>query len=444
MTESGTGKPALAPRFNWWVAITLIALITMTHGVFGLLYATRISPQAGHGLLSISGDAYLQSFHGWNTDNEQDATGFNRTAVSILHTGLPYSRHGTLILRTVVYSYFVAICYAIGGIRFLPVLIAQAILSGLAGAVLADAASRLCGGRIAASFIVAALYLMNLRVAMYAGYIVPVILTLFFLSIAFWSIAGSTKDSLPRWVALPLILGVYTSSTFFVVALVGAVWLFLRRRAKIQAAAIVLFVALKFVITWSNVAGRVAEPNRAADRGGIFWLSNNPYYDRMRPWSLWEWRGANPWSTWKMSDEERERYADYLARSGQNELRAALLWIRENPGHYSQVCLARLRTEFSPYTGEMSPRSRLISTAVWLLVFPAGFYALWRRRHMDSTEFVLWMVSAVFAFATFVTEEPYLRYRVPVDLLLTAFAGLIYCEWLAGLRRANPSNAEGG
>jgi len=205
-----------------------------------------------------------------------------------------------------------------------------------------------------------------------------------------------------------------------------------------------LFVALKFVITWSNVAGRVAEPNRAADRGGIFWLSNNPYYDRMRPWSLWEWRGANPWSTWKMSDEERERYADYLARSGQNELRAALLWIRENPGHYSQVCLARLRTEFSPYTGEMSPRSRLISTAVWLLVFPAGFYALWRRRHMDSTEFVLWMVSAVFAFATFVTEEPYLRYRVPVDLLLTAFAGLIYCEWLAGLRRANPSNAEGG
>jgi hypothetical protein len=431
------------PRLNWGVAIALVALIAVAHGVFGLLYATSISPQARHGLLSISGDAYLQSFLGWNTDNEQDATGFNRAALSILHTGLPYSRHGTLILRTAVYSYFVAICYALGGICFLPVVIAQAILSGLTGAVLAAAASRLCGGRMAVRSIVAALYLVNLRVAMYVGYIVPLILTLFFLSIAFWSITGSTKGSRPKWVALPLILGVYTSSTFFVVALVGAAWLLFRRRAMIQAAAIVLFVALKFVITWSNVAGRATEPNRAADRGGIFWLSNDPYYDRMRPWSLWEWRGANPWSTWKMSDEERDRYAAYLARSGQNELRAALLWIRENPGHYAQVCLARLRTEFSPYTGEMSPRNRLVSTVVWLLIFPAGFYGLWQMRHAASAGFLFWMITAMFTFATFVTEAPDLRYRMPIDLLLTAFAGGAYCEWLARLRRANRSNTPG-
>jgi hypothetical protein len=432
------------PRLNWGVAVTLVALIATVHGAFGLLYATSISPQARPGLLSSSGDAYLQRFLGWNTDNEQDATGFNRTALSILHTGLPYSRHGTLILRTAVYSYFVAICYALGGIRFLPIVIAQAILSGLTGTVLAAAASRLCGGRMAVRVVVAALYLVNLRVAMYVGYIVPLIPTLFFLSVAFWSMAGSTKDSPPKWVALTLILGSYTSSTFFVVALVGAAWLLLRRRATIQAAAIVLFVALKFVITWSNVAGRVAEPNRAADRGGIFWLSNDPYYDRMRPWSLWEWRGANPWSTWKMSDEERDRYASYLARSGQNELRAALLWIRENPGHYTQVCLARLRTEFSPYTGEMSPRNRLVSTVVWLLIFPSGFYALWRARRADSAEFVLWMITAMFTFATFVTEAPDLRYRMPVDHLLTAFAGGAYCEWLNCLRRANPSKAAGG
>jgi len=444
MAEPGTAKPSPMPRLNWGVAVTLVALIATVHGAFGLLYATSISPQARPGLLSSSGDAYLQRFLGWNTDNEQDATGFNRTALSILHTGLPYSRHGTLILRTAVYSYFVAICYALGGIRFLPIVIAQAILSGLTGTVLAAAASRLCGGRMAVRVVVAALYLVNLRVAMYVGYIVPLIPTLFFLSVAFWSLAGSTKDSPPKWVALPLILGTYTSSTFFVVALVGAAWLLLRRRATIQAAAIVLFVALKFVITWSNVAGRAAEPNRAADRGGIFWLSNDPYYDRMRPWSLWEWRGANPWSTWKMSDEERDRYASYLARSGQNELRAALLWIRENPGHYTQVCLARLRTEFSPYTGEMSPRNRLVSTVVWLLIFPSGFYALWRARRADSAEFELWMITAMFTFATFVTEAPDLRYRMPVDHLLTAFAGGAYCEWLNCLRRANPSKAAGG
>ena len=427
-------------RLPWGLAITLVVVIAIVHGAVGLLYATALSPLRGQPLLSVGGDAYLKCYPNWDTDDEQDATGFNRTAVSVLQTGLPYSRHGTLILRTAVCSYFLAACYAIGGVRFLPVDIAQAIVSGVTGLFLAAAASRLYAGRMAVRWVVAALYLVNLRVAMNVGYIGPLILTLFFLSIAFWSIAGSTKDSPPKWVAPCLILGTYTSSTFFVVALVGAAWLLLRRRAVFQSAVIVLFVALKFLITWSNVAGPSAEPNRAADRGGIFWGSNNPYYDRMRPWSPWEWRGNNPWTTWKMTYQEQQRYATYLSRSGQNELRATLLWIRENPGHYAQVCLARLRTEFGPYTGEMSPRNRLISTAVWLLIFPAGFYMLWRLRHTASGEFALWIVIAVFAFATFVTEEPYLRYRMPVDLLLTAFAGGAYSQWFARLRRVDSSS----
>lgn len=441
MAETGIDKSSQMPRCTTGMAIALIMLIAVVHGVFGLLYATSLSPLGRHDLLSASGDAYLQSFPNWNGDSEQDATGFNRTAVSILHSGLPYSRHGTLILRTVVYSYFVAICYALGGIRFLPVLIAQAIMSGLTGTILAAAASRLSGGRMSVRWVVAALYLLNLRVAMYVGYIVPLIPTLFLLAVAFWSMAGSTTDAPAKWVALSLTLGTYTSSTFFVVALVGTAWLILRQRATVQAAVVVLFVALKFVITWSNVAGSAAEPNRAADRGGIFWLSNNPYYDRMRPWSLWEWRGSNPWSTWKMTPQEQDRYNAYLARSGQNELRATLLWIRENPGRYLQVCLARLRTEFGPYTGQMSPRNRLISTVVWLLIFPAGFYGLWQLRREPTAQFAALVVLTVFAFATVVTEEPYLRYRMPVDLLLTAFAGVAYCEWFfRRLRATNSSN----
>ena len=176
--------------------------------------------------------------------------------------------------------------------------------------------------------------------------------------------------------------------------------------------------------------GSATEANRVADRGGVFWTSNNPYYDGMRPWSLWEWRTENAWSTWKMSEEEHNRYLTYLDRSGQNELRATLLWIRENPAHYLWVCLVRLRTEFGPYTGAMSPRNRLISTAVWLLVFPAGFYGLWQSRREATGQWVLFVVIAVFTFATLVSEEPYLRYRMPVDLLLTVFAGMTYSLWL--------------
>jgi hypothetical protein len=243
------------------------------------------------------------------------------------------------------------------------------------------------------------------------------------------------------WLVASLVLGTYTSSTFFVVAMAGALWLLLRRRSITGFAVIVTFVIFKFFLTWSNVAGAAAEPNRAADRGGIFWLSNNPYYERMRPWSLWEWRGANPWSTWKMSEQEHERYTSYLDRGGQNELRATLLWIRENPAHYLWICLARLRTEFGPYTGEMSPRNRLISTVVWLLIFPAGFYGLWQSRRDVTGQFALFVVIAEFAFATFVTEEPYMRYRMPVDLLLTAFAGLPYSHWLA---RRSTGKADSG
>jgi hypothetical protein len=404
------------------------------HMVVGSYYATRLSPQTAHASLAASGDVYLASFPGWDTDSEQDAAGFNRTALSILARGLPYSRQGTLILRTAVYSYFVAACYAVGGIRLLPVAIAQAIASGLTCGILALAASRLCPRNAAAPWIAGGLYLVNLRIAMYVGYVVPLIPTLLFMAIALWAATQAKGGRLVVCLVASLVLGTYTSSTFFVIAMAGALWLLLRHRSVVGFAVITLFVGLKFVLTWSNAAGSAAEPNRAADRGGIFWLSNNPYYESLRPWSLWEWRGSNPWSTWKMSDEERDRYTTYLARAGQNELRATLLWTRENPGHYLQVCLARLRTEFSPYTGQMSPRNRLISTAIWLLIFPAGFYGLWQSRRDATGQFVIVIVICVFVFATLISEEPYLRYRLPVDLLLTAFAGATYSGWVARWR----------
>ena len=441
MTETGTTPSSRTPSRRWGFAVMLIALIAIMHGAFGWLYATSLSPQAPRQPLSASGEAYLQTAPGWNTDSEQDAAGFNRAALSILHRGLPYSRQGTLIFRTAVYSYFIAGCYAIGGLRLLSILVGQAILSGITGWMLTVAAGGLFGARPAVRLIVAVLYLLNLRIAMYAGYVMPLIPAVFFTAVALWAVTRLTERRAALWLVASLVLGSYTSSTFFVVALAGALWLILRRRSIAGAAVIGLFVALKFVITWSDVAGTATEANRAADRGGIFWMSNNPYYDRMRPWSLWEWRPSNPWSTWTMSDQERVDHEAYLVRAGHNELRATLLWIRENPGHYAQVCLARLRTEFGPYTGEMSPRNRLISTVIWLLVFPAGFYGLWRWRHHAMGRFSGLMVIMVFAFATFVTEEPYLRYRMPVDLLLTLFAGAAYSDWLSRFCRTNPSNA---
>jgi hypothetical protein len=428
-----TARTILPQRMLAGIAVLSVLL----HLLVGWAYVERFGPVETRGILKLEGESYFASFPSWNTDDEMDTAGFNRTAMSILSTGLPRSRHGTLIWRTAIYSYFVAAAYALGGMRLWPVLIAQAITSGVVCWLLGCAVLRMdprCGG---AALIAAALYAINLRVAMYVGYVVPLVPTLFFMALTLWAATGQGRGMTALFTG-SLVLGTYTSSTFFIVALAGAVWLAMRRRSIVGASVIVAFIALKFVITWTDIAGGHAEANRTADRGGIFWLSNNPYYERMRPWSLWEWRGSNLWSTWRPTDEEQQRYDSYLARSGQNELRATLLWIRENPGAYLQVCLARLRTEFGPYTGEMSPRNRLISLAMWLLIFPAGFFGLWQWRHDATAQFVGLTVVAMFAFATLVTEEPYLRYRMPAGLMLTAFAGLAYAECFC--RASNSSN----
>src|ERR1700730_1108142 len=110
---------------KWRTGLAVLGIACgLFHLLVGLQYATHFTSQALHPSLTASGDAYLASFPSWNTENEQDVAGFNRAALSILTQGLPYSRRGTLVLRTAVYSYFVAGCYAVGGIRLLPVAVA--------------------------------------------------------------------------------------------------------------------------------------------------------------------------------------------------------------------------------------------------------------------------------------------------------------------------------
>jgi hypothetical protein len=247
-------------------------------------------------------------------------------------------------------------------------------------------------------------------------------------------------------ITVSIVLGIYSQAAFFVVGFAVAIWLawrcfsLKRQMDLIGAIVILLFVGAKFPLTWLDVGGKTHDPARADDRGGTLWLANNPYYESMKPWSLWELRPQNPWSNWKRTDREQRRYEDYLARANGNELTAALLWMRENPMRYAALCAVRLRTEFGPYTGQMSPRNRQISTVIWLLIFPAGLYGLWRERARSVPQLVLLILLAVVGFNTLFIEEGYLRYRMPVDLLLTVFAGATYSQWLAGFRRASNSS----
>lgn len=438
-------KQFCADPFIRWLILLAVAT-SAVHLVFGVFYLTRIWSNDQRPSLTATGVDYLRSFPGWDSDNELDSAGNNRAAMSVLHTGVPRSREGILFLRAPVYAYFVAASYAVGGVRLLSIAVTQAILSGLVCLFLGLAARRMTGGHWLSGIAPPLLYFINLRVAMYTSYVIPLILPLFFTAVILWAATRPADGTQVAWITASVLLGVYSQAAFFVVGFAVAVWLAWRyvcskhNRNLVGAALILVFIGIKFPVTWLDAGGKGYDPARQADRGGTLWLANNPYYESMKPWSQWELRELNPWSTWKRSDREQKRYEDYLARGNGSELKAALLWMRENPVHYATLCAVRLRTELGPYTGQMSPRNRQISTVIWLLIFPAGFYGLWKARAQPMTGLAVLIILAVFGFNTLFIEEPYLRYRMPVDLTLTLFAGVGYAEWFSRLRRASNSS----
>jgi hypothetical protein len=131
-----------------------------------------------------------------------------------------------------------------------------------------------------------------------------------------------------------------------------------------------------------------------------------------------------------MSQTEQRRYDEYLERTHHHSTQAAELWIRENPKEYADLVFVRFWTALGPFTGMMSPRNRLISLGVWLLIFPAGLYGLWLCRQILASQFAAAVTLALTVFSALVIVEWYLRYRFPVDLLMTIYAGIGYSHCL--------------
>jgi len=419
------------PRVFNAVLGTLVLATCVFYLAFGLYYVTKLTP-SDKTSLGLSGEAFLQSFPTWGTVRETDSAIGNRTAIEILKTGVPRTISGRLFLHSPVYSYFVAACYWAGGIRLLSLALPQAALGGLIGLLLAVTARRIAlqHQQLAALF-TAILVLVNVRLAMYVAYIIPTIPVMFLLALALFCATHLNTARGSAGFAVAMILGTYTQATFFVAAVPAAAWILIRswkqkhRAPLIGALCIICFAILKVVLGLVDQPTATYDFQHDAERN-MAWYANNPQYDDMTWRSWWEWQRKQP-----ATEEQMSRYNDYLARSHNRPMRAMWLWISENPTKYAMLCFVRLKSELGPFTGQMSTRNREISSAVWLLIFPAGFYGLWTYRRHELTHLAAVIVLAVMAFGTFVIEEPYLRYRLPVDLLLTVFAGVAYSEWLS-------------
>lgn len=384
--------------------------------------------------LNASGLAYLESFPSWDTDTESDGAFHNRAALGVMTTGIPRTRSGSFMDHSPLYAYFTASCYSIGGLRLLALAIPQAIVTGLIGLLLGLAASRAFPNRCnrIAAVVVGLLVTVNLQLGLFVAYPVPAILLMLFFAIGIWAITAPNRNRF--WLFVTAIsAGIFTHAGFFVVGGAAGLWLLVRfaqTRTRIYLfSAIFLLVAagLKLGIGLIDSGANKSDHLRKAAQG-LVWQGNNPYYEDL-PWhALWEQRIGAPtrWQKWRRSDLQEQRFNDYLQRADGDYKAAGWLWIRENPGQYLKLCLIRLRTELGPFNGQASLPRKLMGLFVWGLIFPAGFYMLWRLRRDPFSLFAILVIGAVLAFDGLVFSN--FRYRLPVDLLLTIYAGMFYAS----------------
>ena len=374
--------------------------------------------------------------------SERDSAAYNRAALSIIDSGVPRAASGSVHMHAPVYCYFLALAYKIGGIRLFSIAVPQAILAGLACFLVGLAAGRASPSPLtAASLAGAVLYLVNLRAAMYVGYVYPtmlvVALTALALAVANYPMRRMTVAVLAGTIAV----ATFAQASFFAIACGVAVWLLLqswRGRNRLPLVGGIAILAVVTVKIFASTAGGTRNDLQQLSRG-VRWETNNPRFENMRLTDLWEDRlGPNPWTSWHMSEQEQQRFDSYLTRASGDGQRAFRLWFRDNPGRYLKLCLIRLRTAFGPYTGQMSPRNRAISTAIWLLLWPAGIYGMWILRRHPAAQLVMCSYAGYAVLAAFVTEDFYLRYRVPIETLLAAVAATGYCRWMQQLRRSAP------
>jgi hypothetical protein len=425
-----------------FLILFLLALATfIVYLAVGVYYSTAAITPSRTLKMELTGDAYLRAFPGWNERLEFDDAAYNRAAVEILWHGVPRDHTGSLFLYAPVYAYFLAGCYWIGGLRLVSLAVPQAFLAALTCVAVSLAAYRIVDrGKLAALLIAGFLFLINLRIAMYVGYVSPTILLLFFFSMA---VLAASREFTPSSLCIfvtALILAAGTQAGFFLVTLFLGVWLVfrffhLRNWTLLVASGVLIIFGISKIVLPSLLSANSSDSMNKIGQA-VLWEANNPYYESMSFLSLWERRPGNPWTSWNMSAKEKERHEEYLERANSDGMRAAFLWIKENPGQYATLDFIRFWTALGPFTGMMSPRNRLISLFVWLVIFPAGGYGWWLYRQTP-----LWSLAAVVGLVltfsgTFVIVEWYLRYRLPLDLLLTVYAGAGYSYLLKS--RAGP------
>jgi Dolichyl-phosphate-mannose-protein mannosyltransferase len=433
--------------YSWWALPVLAFLTFVVYLVFGVYYSTHTDISGRRPSLTLRGEDFLSSYPAWNTPSELDEVAYNRAAIEVLRTGIPRTKTGAMFAHAPVYAYFLAACYAVGGVRLMAVAVPQAVLAALTclfvGLTARDFAPQ---NKILSSVIAAGLVTINARFAMYTAYIFPTIVLCFLVSVALFVASAVNSKRSFLWLTLTVGTAIFVGASFFVEASAIGFWLGMeawrtkKSRYSIAGGIIAALVAIRILMSSSAGAGATPDPLHDAAKH-ILWEANNPFYESTTLLSRWERRPGNRWTKWKMTPTEEQRYCAYLDRAERLHTNPATLWVRENVLQYAKLCMIRLRTTLGPYTGQMSPRNRTISTLYWLIIFPSGCYGLWVERRRSYTKLCALVILAHVIFASLVIVEWYLRYRFPVELILMVYAGIAYASYFSRMReKRSPSH----
>jgi len=431
--QANNRPPAAPSEKNVPIRVGLFVIFVLTvvlHTAWGIYFWTAAPTRAPKTSLRYEGEQYLASYPGWNTSNERDAASYNRAVVEVRRTGVPRTQEGGLFSKGALYAYFLTACYWLGGTRLLSVVIPQAILVALSGVLIALTARRIARqSSEVAAIIAACLVLIYIRFATWAGYIDPACLVLFIYASATYLVSGTLTPGRTALLAVLMIAGIYTHGAFFLAASVTMLWLLIcfrmdRRPAQlIGACAIVVGVIVSIVLNIGH------QDSMQEDQRALMWQANNPWYESMHLSGHWDnryWYNrmvASDYSS-DFTPEQGRRYLQYLERTGGDRSKASLLWARENPGQYAKLCWLRLTAVLGPGLDYNARLGMVASTVWWLLVFPAGFYGLWRYRADRITWLALLTIGAEVSFATFILASA--RYCVPMYLWLAVYAGVTY------------------
>lgn len=353
-----------------------------------------------------------------------DSALYRALAESLVH-GNYALESGPTAYVTPGYPAFLALLSVVGS-STLAVGMAQSVVGALSAVLAGDIARRLGGIPAAwAAGLFAALYP---HLVFWTGYVLTETLYTGMVLLLLWMLARLVDSNLPRW-TLGLSTGVVAAAAAlvrpvvfgFALVIAGAASVAPRwRRLGLAGIAGLLLVMGPWTVRNALVLG--APVVTSTESGVVLWQGNSP--------------GATGGSRGYVDglDFDPLPQLDHLPEADRDAVyrREALAWMAEHPGRVAALAPRKTWNMWRPTYEGASRLNSLVTWATYPALLVAAALGLWRTRRI-SVGRLLWVFLA-YHLVVHALITGMIRFRVPIEAVLTIPAGVALAAALAALR----------